>query len=83
MCCGLPLPVAVKRAIPRALGCEPIEPCGLTEGLVTTLDPEDFERKIESVGRPIPASRSSWSATTTGPCRRGSPARSSGLGASP
>jgi len=54
MCCGSPLPLPVKRAIPRRLGCELIELYGLTEGLVTTLDPEDFERKIESVGRPIP-----------------------------
>ncbi len=54
MCCGSPLPLAVKRAVPRALGCELIELYGLTEGLVTTLDPEDFERRIESVGRPIP-----------------------------
>jgi long-chain acyl-CoA synthetase len=54
MCCGSPLPLPVKRAIPHRLGCQLIELYGLTEGLVTTLDPEDFERKIESVGRPIP-----------------------------
>jgi long-chain acyl-CoA synthetase len=54
MCCGSPLPLPVKRAIPQRLGCSLIELYGLTEGLVTTLDPEDFERKIESVGRPIP-----------------------------
>jgi acyl-CoA synthetase (AMP-forming)/AMP-acid ligase II len=54
MCCGSPLPLAVKRAIPQRLGCQLIELYGLTEGLITTLDPEDFERKIESVGRPIP-----------------------------
>jgi acyl-CoA synthetase (AMP-forming)/AMP-acid ligase II len=54
MCCGAPLAPAVKRAIPRHLGCELIELYGLTEGLITTLDPEDLERKIESVGRPIP-----------------------------
>jgi acyl-CoA synthetase (AMP-forming)/AMP-acid ligase II len=54
MCCGSPLPVPVKRAIPARLGCQLIELYGLTEGLITTLDPEDFERRIESVGRPVP-----------------------------
>jgi len=57
MSCGSPLPLAVKRAVPRRLGCPLIELYGLTEGLVTTLDPEDFERKIGSVGRPIPGQR--------------------------
>jgi len=57
MCCGSPLPLAVKREIPHRLGCALIELYGLTEGLVTTLDPEDFERKIESVGRPLPGQR--------------------------
>jgi acyl-CoA synthetase (AMP-forming)/AMP-acid ligase II len=54
MCCGSPLPVSVKREIPAFLGCELIELYGLTEGLITTLDPEDFARKLESVGRPVP-----------------------------
>ncbi|MCC6171159.1 MAG: AMP-binding protein [Gammaproteobacteria bacterium] len=57
MCCGSPLPLAIKRAVPRVLGCDLIELYGLTEGLVTTLEPEDFERRIESVGRPIPGQR--------------------------
>jgi acyl-CoA synthetase (AMP-forming)/AMP-acid ligase II len=54
MCCGSPLPPPVKRAARDALGCELIELYGLTEGIVTTLAPEDFERKLESVGKPIP-----------------------------
>jgi acyl-CoA synthetase (AMP-forming)/AMP-acid ligase II len=54
MCCGSPLPLAVKRAIPARLGCDLIELYGLTEGLITTLDPEDFESRIESVGKPLP-----------------------------
>ena len=54
MCCGSPLPVPVKRATRDRLGCELIELYGLTEGLVTTLSPQDFDRKIESVGKPIP-----------------------------
>ena len=31
-----------------------IELYGLTEGIITTLAPEDFDRKLESVGKPIP-----------------------------
>ncbi|MFO1425848.1 MAG: class I adenylate-forming enzyme family protein [Steroidobacteraceae bacterium] len=54
MCCGSPLAPALKRAVPEALGCELIELYGLTEGIVTTLAPEDFLRKLDSVGRPIP-----------------------------
>jgi acyl-CoA synthetase (AMP-forming)/AMP-acid ligase II len=54
MCCGSPLPAALKRATRDRLGCELIELYGLTEGIITTLAPEDFDRKIESVGKPIP-----------------------------
>ena len=54
MCCGSPLPAALKRATRDRLGCELIELYGLTEGIITTLAPEDFDRKLESVGKPIP-----------------------------
>jgi acyl-CoA synthetase (AMP-forming)/AMP-acid ligase II len=54
MCCGSPLPVPIKRGIAAALSCELIELYGLTEGLVTTLAPEDFDAKITSVGKPLP-----------------------------
>ncbi|HEX5648215.1 MAG TPA: class I adenylate-forming enzyme family protein [Steroidobacteraceae bacterium] len=54
MCCGSPLPPALKRRTRDTLGCELIELYGLTEGIVTTLAPEDFDRKLESVGKPIP-----------------------------
>jgi acyl-CoA synthetase (AMP-forming)/AMP-acid ligase II len=54
MCCGSPLPPPVKRGIRDRLGCQLIELYGLTEGIVTTLAPEDFDRRIESVGKPIP-----------------------------
>jgi acyl-CoA synthetase (AMP-forming)/AMP-acid ligase II len=54
MCCGSPLATAVKRATRERLGCELIELYGLTEGLITTLAPEDFARRTESVGKPIP-----------------------------
>ena len=52
MCCGSPLPLAVKEAFPRRFGCDLIELYGLTEGLCTILSPEDFARKPESVGKP-------------------------------
>lgn len=54
MCCGSPLPPTVKSGIRDRLGCHLIELYGLTEGIITTLAPEDFDRRIESVGKPIP-----------------------------
>lgn len=54
MVCGSPLVPELKRAAQERLGCQLIELYGLTEGLVTTLAPEDFNRKLESVGKPIP-----------------------------
>jgi acyl-CoA synthetase (AMP-forming)/AMP-acid ligase II len=54
MCCGSPLAPAVKRGTRDALGCELIELYGLTEGIITTLAPEDFDRKLTSVGKPVP-----------------------------
>jgi acyl-CoA synthetase (AMP-forming)/AMP-acid ligase II len=54
MCCGSPLSPALKAATIRRLGCELIELYGLTEGLITTLAPEDVERKLASVGKPLP-----------------------------
>jgi acyl-CoA synthetase (AMP-forming)/AMP-acid ligase II len=57
MCCGSPLPPDLKRATRDRLGCELVELYGLTEGIITTLAPEDFDRRIESVGKPIPGQR--------------------------
>jgi acyl-CoA synthetase (AMP-forming)/AMP-acid ligase II len=54
MCCGSPLPPPLKRATRDTLGCELIELYGLTEGIITTLAPEDFDAHLESVGKPIP-----------------------------
>jgi acyl-CoA synthetase (AMP-forming)/AMP-acid ligase II len=53
MCCGSPLAIDIKREFPRRFDCHLIELYGLTEGLCTVLAPEDFERKIESVGKPF------------------------------
>ncbi|HTX23714.1 MAG TPA: class I adenylate-forming enzyme family protein [Steroidobacteraceae bacterium] len=53
MCCGSRLPPEVKRRVASEFGCDLIELYGLTEGLFTILQPEDFERKLESVGKPV------------------------------
>ncbi|HUO78974.1 MAG TPA: AMP-binding protein [Steroidobacteraceae bacterium] len=53
MCCGSPLAPDVKRGFAHEFDCQLIELYGLTEGLVTILAPEDFERKLESVGKPV------------------------------
>ena len=53
MCCGSPLAEEVKRGFVREFGCDLIELYGLTEGLITILQPEDFERNLQSVGKPV------------------------------
>jgi acyl-CoA synthetase (AMP-forming)/AMP-acid ligase II len=53
MCCGSPLAPHVKRRFAREFDCQLIELYGLTEGLVTILAPEDFDDKLESVGKPV------------------------------
>jgi acyl-CoA synthetase (AMP-forming)/AMP-acid ligase II len=57
VCCGSPLAPALKRKARDALGCNLIELYGLTEGLITTLAPEEFDRKLDSVGRPVPGQK--------------------------
>ncbi|MEJ2603973.1 MAG: class I adenylate-forming enzyme family protein [Gammaproteobacteria bacterium] len=54
MCCGSPLHETVKRRIYDEICRDFIELYGLTEGLVTTLQPEDAPARITSVGRPCP-----------------------------
>jgi acyl-CoA synthetase (AMP-forming)/AMP-acid ligase II len=53
MCCGSPLRPELKRGFAREFNCQLIELYGLTEGLMTILQPEDLERKILSVGKPV------------------------------
>ena len=53
MCCGSPLAAEIKQSFGREFGCDLIELYGLTEGLITILQPEDFASKIQSVGRPV------------------------------
>jgi len=54
MCCGSQLPAQLKASAIERLGCELIELYGLTEGLITTLAPEDVSLKLASVGKPLP-----------------------------
>jgi acyl-CoA synthetase (AMP-forming)/AMP-acid ligase II len=51
---GSPMLPAMKRRVAREFGCELIELYGLTEGIITTLDPEDLETHTASVGKPVP-----------------------------
>ncbi|MBL9095646.1 MAG: AMP-binding protein [Alphaproteobacteria bacterium] len=53
MSCGSPLPMALKEKLFASFGCGVIELYGLTEGLITTLDPEDAPGRMASVGRPM------------------------------
>ncbi|MEM9530240.1 MAG: class I adenylate-forming enzyme family protein [Pseudomonadota bacterium] len=57
MCCGSPLPGAIKTQIVEAFGAAFMELYGLTEGLVTILAPEQMESHIDSVGLPCPGQR--------------------------
>jgi acyl-CoA synthetase (AMP-forming)/AMP-acid ligase II len=53
MCCGSALNPDAKRAFAREFGCQLIELYGLTEGLLTILEPEELDRKALSVGKPV------------------------------
>jgi acyl-CoA synthetase (AMP-forming)/AMP-acid ligase II len=54
MCCGSPLPLPIKQRALRDFGCAFIELYGLTEGVITTLDPEEATGREMSVGKPLP-----------------------------
>ena len=53
MCCGSPLHVEVKQKIFKYFHSGVIELYGLTEGVITTLEPEQAEGRWSSVGRPL------------------------------
>lgn len=53
MSCGSPLHEGLKREIFGRFPCGIIELYGLTEGIITTLEPEDAEGRWSSVGRPL------------------------------
>lgn len=53
MSCGSPLHEETKAAIFELFPCGIIELYGLTEGVITTLDMEDAEGRLASVGKPL------------------------------
>jgi len=53
MSCGSPLQAELKAEIFQRFPCGIIELYGLTEGIITTLSPEDAEGRWSSVGRPL------------------------------
>ena len=54
MCCGSPLSLPLKRRALNDFGCAFIELYGLTEGVITTLEPEEAQGREMSVGKPLP-----------------------------
>jgi acyl-CoA synthetase (AMP-forming)/AMP-acid ligase II len=50
---GSPLFAGLKQKAIDELGCAVIELYGLTEGFMTTLQPEDAEGRLASVGKPV------------------------------
>ena len=56
MSAGSPLWPELKQRIFDAFGCQMIELYGLTEGVITTLAPEDAHDRLASVGKPLPGS---------------------------
>lgn len=53
MSCGSPLHESLKRDIFSLFSCGIIELYGLTEGIITTLEPEEAEGRWSSVGKPL------------------------------
>lgn len=53
MSCGSPLREPLKRELFTYFDCGIIELYGLTEGIITTLEPEDADGRWGSVGRPL------------------------------
>jgi len=51
---GSPIHPMLKKRVAREFGCGLIELYGLTEGIITTLDPEEVESHTASVGKPVP-----------------------------
>lgn len=54
MCCGSPLAAELKAKLIGLLPSAFFELYGSTEGIITTLAPEDAVLNMESVGRPLP-----------------------------
>jgi len=54
MCCGSPLALPLKQRALTDFQCDFIELYGLTEGVITTLEPEEAPPRLASVGKPLP-----------------------------
>ncbi|MBR9824544.1 MAG: acyl--CoA ligase [Alphaproteobacteria bacterium] len=54
MSCGSALPAELKDQLFKLMPCGVIELYGLTEGVITTLAPEDAPGRLASVGKPMP-----------------------------
>ena len=50
---GSPLFASLKQRVIEDFGCAVIELYGLTEGFMTTLQPQEAENKLTSVGKPV------------------------------
>jgi len=53
MCCGSPLAPELKSVIMDKLAPQLVELYGLTEGVITTLEPEKARERMASVGKPL------------------------------
>lgn len=53
MSCGSPLFAELKQRVFKRFSCGIIELYGLTEGIITTLEPEEAEGRWQSVGKPL------------------------------
>ena len=80
MCCGSPLPQALKQRLPDALGCDFIELYGLTEGLITIHGPESLEQRTSSVGQALPGTEIRIVGDDDHEVETGSPGEIVGLG---
>lgn len=54
MCCGSPLSPELKGRVMDRLAPQLVELYGLTEGIITTLEPEHARERMASVGKPLP-----------------------------
>ncbi|MGQ0637333.1 MAG: class I adenylate-forming enzyme family protein [Planctomycetaceae bacterium] len=71
MCCGAPLPAWIKARLFEVLPERIIELYGSTEGIITTLAPEEAAGRMASVGKPLPGEDLAILGTDDRPLRRG------------